>query len=179
VVADRRLGEALVDSIGAGADIGVLMRRHGLPYGAGVRHPEGFWVAPHAYGEAGSAAFTLAPGAVAGPIRLDSSRYSVVALLEVQAEAPAPLEAVRDQVRRDLVRARSYDAIRAVVEKQARSSRIEIDRTALSRIDALEGALVAYKTHFPNRLAVPGTLPFDPRSPWFTRAAGAAPEGAQ
>jgi parvulin-like peptidyl-prolyl isomerase len=169
VVRDRRLAESLVDSIRNGSDMAGLARRYPAPAGRTLDSSGVHWIVQGARGELGHAAFQLKPGGLYGPIAVDSTRYAVIRLLEVQAEAARPFAEVQDEIRLELKRKKAYDALNALLEKRAPEYSVAVDQKVLSDINALEGDLMVRKSHFPNRFAVPLSTPFDPGSSWFQR----------
>ncbi len=167
---DRSLAERLVDSLRSGAGGADLIRRHpagdsGLP----LDSLGSLWVTGRGGGEIGARAFLLKQGGVFGPFALDTTRLAVIKLLEVRPAEALPFASVADRARVDATRMRARRELDTLIERNVARTPVLIRRDLLDGIEAIEGNLVARKTHFPNRVVVPGSIAFDPDASWFTK----------
>jgi hypothetical protein len=85
------------------------------------------------------------------------------------AEMDHPSDEGRERVARDVRRARTREALNAILDRRAPQYHVSIRPDLLSGVEVLEGSLMTRKSHFPNRLAVPLTIPFDPGASWFRK----------
>ncbi|WP_456440184.1 peptidylprolyl isomerase [Caldithrix abyssi] len=167
LVDNRALAERLIKRINAGQDMATLAKKYSIRKIAKKNLEQGFYITRNSWGKIGKIAFSLSPGELFGPLKLDENRYSIIKLIEIKKAGTIPFEEIRDRVRTDLLLQKAKQVYAQVLCDRIEQYDIEVNFEALNRVKVLKGNMLVLKSHFPVRSAVPATSYWGITDRWY------------
>ncbi|APF20224.1 Parvulin-like peptidyl-prolyl isomerase [Caldithrix abyssi DSM 13497] len=167
LVDNRALAERLIKRINAGQDMAALAQKYSIRQIAKKNLEQGFYITRNSWGKIGKIAFSLSPGELFGPLKLDENRYSIIKLIEIKKAGTIPFKEMRERVRTDLLLQKAKQVYTQVLCDRIKQYDIEVNFEALNRIKVLKGNMLVLKSHFPVRSAVPATSYWGITDRWY------------
>ena len=119
------------------------------------------------YGEVGIQAFLIKVGEIAGPVEIDTDKYSVFILLEIMPAKYSPIQKVYNDIEVIIKTTSVNQIISNLIIANTPQIKVQIDRDIIETLNQIPGAVLVKKSHFPNRFVVPQTRIFPHLSRWF------------
>ncbi|MCU7524930.1 MAG: peptidyl-prolyl cis-trans isomerase [Ignavibacteria bacterium] len=167
IVGDEKLAQSLSMRIKQGEDIEKLAAGYSSQAPRGSESPEGIAVARNTWGKLGETAFSMKPGEVSAPIKLDDNKFAVIKLLGFETGRLKTLDEARQDIHAQMLKEKLHLQIQEIITGSLGNYKIYISKDNLKEVELIKGSMLLRKSHFPNRSAVPMAIDINHEEKWF------------
>lgn len=167
LVSDEKLAENLSRLIAACHDIKELAKEYSSQAPQGSESEEGIRVARNTWGIVGETAFSMQPGEVSSPIKLDSTKFAVIKLLGFESGRLKSYDEAREEIHSQMLDEKIRSQMGQILSEAVSKYNIYISKDNMKKAEMIGGTMLVRKSHFPNRSAVPMAIDVNHEDKWF------------